>query len=116
MLLKRDLRCSGECLFAEPVGDCFRVAWGVNESLPGSLLALSGVRTTWRADTGVYGAASIGEALPAVVGRKPVPRLGIVLNLLCTGDISMGLPRSEDCAGLLAKGLSAGNGTPPLLA
>ena len=63
MLLKRDLRCSGDCLFAEPVGELFRVAWGVNESLPGSLLALSGtgVWSTWRADTGVYGAASIGE-------------------------------------------------------
>lgn len=89
----------------------------MKESLTGSLLALAGERFELvRADKGVYGAASIGEGLASVAARKPVPRLGSVLNLLCTGEVSIGLPWSEFESGLLAKGLSAGNGTPPLLA
>lgn len=91
----------------------------MKESLPGNLLALSGAGIRFiliRADTGVYGAASMGEGLFSVADRKPVPRFGSVLNLLCKGDVSMGLPWSGELAGLLAKGLKAGKGTPPLLA
>ena len=78
-----------------------------------AVVSVTCAETPRRADRGVYGAASIGEALC----RVPFCMLFVPLLMndleIGVGVVCIGLPASEGRPGLFAHGVKAGKGTPP---
>ena len=59
----------------------------------------------------------MGETLLELVPLRFVPGVPRFITdfTMGVGEVCIGLPVSESCPGLLAHGVKAGNGTPPLL-